>query len=96
MIEVLEVINWFVGISGLFTWILFVPQIRLLLKVKRSDSISLGMTWGSFALQALILIQSLLIQNWYLSFTMGISVLCLLITNIFIHYYRKYPGGRSS
>jgi len=90
----LEIVNWLVVTGGLFTWVLFIPQIRLLLKTKRSDSISLGMTWGSFALQALILLQSLLLQNWFLSFTMGTSVTFLTITNVLIHYYRKYPGGK--
>ena len=95
MLDVLTLLNWLVGISGLFTWVLFVPQIRLILRLKREDTISLGMTWGSWVLQALILAQSLFLQNWSLSFTMAVSVFFLTITNVLIHYYRKYPGGRT-
>ena len=87
-------VDWLVGISGLFTWLLFAPQIHLLWKQKRSDTISLGMTWGSWLLQSLILTQSLLHENWSLTLTMGVSVLSLSITIFFIHYYRAFPGGR--
>lgn len=87
-------IDWLIGMAGLLTWILFLPQIRLLISVKDSKSISLGMTWGSWVLQVLILTQSVLHQNWTLTFTIGMSVLFLTITNALIHYYRFYPGGR--
>lgn len=92
--ELVQVFDWLVATAGLFTWMLFLPQIKLLIKVKDSRSISLGMTWGSWGLQILILIQSLLHQNWSLTFTMSISVFFLSITNGCIHYYRKYPGGK--
>ncbi len=94
--SVTQVIDWLVATAGLFTWILFFPQIKLLIKIKDSRSISLGMTWGSWVLQSLILTQSVLHQNWSLALTMGISVLCLTVTNVIIHYYRKYPGGRNA
>lgn len=89
-----EAVDLSVAILGFFTWALFVPQIKLLIKEKNSRSISLGMTWGSWAIQALILIQSVLHQNWSLVLTMGISVIFLTITNALIHYYRVFPGGR--
>ncbi len=89
----IEVIDWLVGISGLFTWLLFVPQIKLLLTVKDSQSISLLMIWGSWILQVLVLIQSILHETWSLAFTMGVSVLFLTITNCFVWYYRRFPGG---
>jgi uncharacterized protein with PQ loop repeat len=94
--QISMVIDWLVATAGLFTWILFFPQIRLLLKVKDSRSISLGMTWGSWILQTLILVQSILHHNWSLALTMGVSVVCLTVTNAIIHYYRKYPGGRAA
>lgn len=89
-----ETIDLLVGVLGFFTWVLFLPQIKLLIKEKSSKSISLGMTWGSWGIQVLILTQSLLHQNWSLALTMGVSVVFLTITNALIHYYRFFPGGR--
>ena len=90
-----QTIDWLVGISGLFAWMLFLPQIKLLIDVKKSESISLAMTWGSWIVQTLILIQSILNETWTLVFTMGVSMLFLTITNACIHYYRIFPGGRN-
>ena len=92
--EIIQATDWLVATAGLFTWLLFLPQIKLLIKVKDSKSISLAMTWGSWVLQIFILTQSVLHQNWTLAFTMGISVSFLSITIGCIHYYRKYPGGK--
>lgn len=90
----IEAVDLLVGVLGFFTWALFLPQIKLLIKEKSSKSISLGMTWGSWAIQVLILLQSVLHQNWSLALTMGVSVIFLTITNALIHYYRFFPGGR--
>ncbi|MCA9358047.1 hypothetical protein KC902_02175 [Candidatus Kaiserbacteria bacterium] len=92
--NITQVVDWLVATAELFTWLLFLPQIRLLIKVKDSKSISLGMTWGSWILQVLILTQSILHQTWTLAFTMGMSVFFLSITIVCIHYYRIHPGGK--
>jgi len=94
ILSITQAIDWLVGVSGLFTWLLFLPQIKLLISLKDSKSISLGMTWGSWVIQVLILTQSILYETWTLAFTMGVSVLFLTITNGCIHYYRTFPGGR--
>jgi uncharacterized protein with PQ loop repeat len=96
LLTITQAIDWLVGVTGLFTWLLFVPQIKLLISIKDSKSISLGMTWGSWVIQVMILAQSILHETWTLAFTMGISVLFLTITIGCIHYYRAFPGGRSN
>jgi uncharacterized protein with PQ loop repeat len=66
-----EAINWLVGIGGFLSWLLFVPQIRLLTREKISTSISLWLIWGSWVLQGLILIQAILQGNRPIIIAMG-------------------------
>ena len=93
VLSIAEVVDWLVVMAGFFTWVLFVPQIRLLLKEQDSRSISLVTVGGSLVLQSLIFIQSILKENWPLAFAMGTSVICLIIIVLMICYYRKYPRG---
>lgn len=87
-------VDGLVVVAGFVGWIVFVPQIRLLLQMKKSDTISLGMVWGSFALQATIFFQGLLKKNWPLVFVMSTSLICLCIILFLIYRYRRWPGGR--
>lgn len=89
-----EFVAWLVIATGFVGWAVFIPQIRLLLKVKESRSISLGMAWGSFGLQATILTHALLKSDWPLVFSIGTSILFLSYLLCLIHYYRWLPGGR--
>lgn len=73
-------VDGLVVVAGFVGWIVFVPQIRLLWRVKKSDTISLGMVWGSFALQTVLFIQGLMKENWPLVFVMSTSLICLCIT----------------
>jgi hypothetical protein len=88
-------IDLLVVMSGFATWIIFIPQIRLLLSVKDSKSISLWTTGLSWGLQVLILLQALLNYNWPLVFTMGVGIFFLTVVILIILYYRQYPGGRA-
>ena len=90
------VVSWLVAGIGLVGWTVFVPQIRLLLKEKEAKSISLGLIWGSFAMQTLMFTHALLQNDWHLAFAMFTSLSCLVIVLALIYYYRKYPGGRKS
>lgn len=78
-------VDGLVVVAGFVGWIVFVPQIRLLLQMKKSDTISLGMVWGSFALQAAIFIQGILKKNWPLVFVMSTSLICLCIVLFLIY-----------
>lgn len=89
-----QVIAWLVVGTGFFGWLVFIPQIRLLLKVKESRSISLGLSWGTFGMQAIILMHAILQKDWHLTFAVGTSLTCLAIMLSLIHYYRKWPGGK--
>jgi hypothetical protein len=87
-------VDWLVGLSGFFVWILFIPQIKLLLEVKESRSNSIWASVLSGGLQMLILLQALLNSNWALFFTTTVSVVFVAIVLVIILYYRKFPGGR--
>lgn len=81
--------------AGFITWVLFLPQIRLLYTAKRSDTLSLGTVYGSFSVQTLVFIQALLKGNWQLAFLQGTSMFFLVIVIIMVHWYRRWPGGRT-
>ena len=89
-----EAVAWLVAVVGLFGWIMFIPQIRLLLKAKEAKSISLGLIWGSFVAQSIIALHAVLQRDWHLTFAIATSLTCLAITLFLIYYYRRYPGGR--
>lgn len=89
-----RIIDILVVVSGFFIWILFVPQIRLLLREKESKTNSLILLCGSWAIQALILAQVALRANWPLLFIQAMSFIGVSITLYLVHYYRRYPGGR--
>lgn len=88
IIELMVVCVGFVG------WSVFLPQIKLLLKEKEARSISLGLVWGSFAMQVIIFIHTILKKDWHLTFAIGTSLICLTLVLRLVYYYRKYPGGR--
>jgi len=79
---------------GFTSWAVFLPQIKLLLEAKEATSISLGLIWGSFFIQTIIITHEILIKDWSLTFALGTSSICLIIIITLIYYYRKYPGGR--
>ena len=79
---------------GFVGWTVFLPQIKLLYEEKEAKSISLGLIWGSFAMQAIMLTHTILRKDWYLTFAISTSLICLLIVLVLIYYYREHPGGR--
>ncbi len=89
-----QVVDILVFSAGFVTWLLFVPQIKKLKEVKRSDALSLGTIYGSIALQLLYLLQSGLQENWALFFPLLVSLTCLCILLRTILHYREWPGGR--
>ena len=88
------IVDWLVFVGGLGTWLLFVPQIRVLTRVKDSRSFSFQTLYGSLALQVTILAQAALHLNGQLIFTMVMSVAGLCLTIGLTHYYRHHPGGK--
>lgn len=90
-----KVIDLAVYLAGFAVWAIFIPQIRLLCQLKRSDSLSFGTVWGSFTIQTLILTQSALKQNWPVLVVMLMSVTCLGIVLALMYRYRRWPGGKS-
>ena len=88
--DVVDVLVW---ISGFVTWFVFIPQLKLLYKVKESKSISSLTMWMSWSIQVVILSQALLAGNTSLIFTMLVSVFFISIVIVFVHYYRAFPGG---
>lgn len=86
---VTEIVDKAVLAVGFFSWLLFLPQIKLLLKVKQSDSLSTVTVWGSFGIQRLILLQSALKENWELAFVMLINMICLAIVLVLIYRYKN-------
>ena len=92
-----EIIGWLVAGSGFVCWVAFVPQIRLLVKIKRSESNSLGLMWISFVMQVITLLY-LLIQpkiDWRLVSVYTMSLIGLIVITVLIYYYRRFPGGRN-
>jgi len=88
------IVDGLVVVAGFIGWIVFLPQIELLWEMKKADTISLGMVWGSFALQAILFIQGILKKNWPVVFMMSTSLICLCITLFLIYRYRRWPGGQ--
>lgn len=95
MLVIREVVAWLVVMIGLVGWTVFLPQIHLLIKAKKAESISLGLMWGSFAMQTIILTHILLqpIIDWRLSIIYFSSLACHTIILFLIYYYRRWPGG---
>lgn len=89
-----EVVAWLVAASAFIVWLLFLPQIRIMYKVKRADSISLGTVGGSFSIQSLIFMHAILNYDYRLAFLQSTSMFFLCIVIIMIIYYRKFPEGR--
>jgi uncharacterized protein with PQ loop repeat len=91
-----EVVAWLVASIGLVGWVTFLPQIRLLLKVKEAKSISLGLLWGSFAMQAIILVHVAFAGDWKLALVYITGLMCLVVILSLTYYYRRWPGGRAA
>src|SRR3989338_8633925 len=91
-----EIINWLVVGTGLFGWLVFLPQIRLFLKVKESRSNSLGLLWGSVVIQVIILFHVILENDWQLTFAYVINLFFVGLLLFLTYYYRWWPGGRNS
>ena len=90
-----SIVSWLVASASLVVWALFLPQIRLLHKVKEARSLSLMTIYGSFTIQSLIFLHALLGNDYKLAFLQSTSMLFLGIVIFMIHYYRMYPGGRA-
>jgi uncharacterized protein with PQ loop repeat len=90
------VVGWLVVVIGLVGWMVFIPQISLLIKTKNSQPVSLSLVWGSIAMQAILLLHVLLQAkvDWRLSITYITSLSCLAVLVSTIYYYRRFPGGR--
>lgn len=82
------VVDLLVVISGFLSFLVLFPQITLLLRVKRSDSISPIMVGGSILIQSPILVQAILHGNWPLVFTMSMSIAGLAVILMLIYKYR--------
>ena len=91
-----EILAWLVTVIGLMGWVIFLPQISLLLKVKKSDTISAGMLWGSFIMQIIILTHILLKPDidWGLSIVYFTNSACAVVLLSVVYYYRRWPGER--
>jgi len=89
----MNIVDSLVFFGGFFIWVLFLPQVLLLIKEKQARTNSLFLTGGSFALQLLLLFQAVLRENWPSTFVMGMSVLGNAIIIVLIIYYRRFPGG---
>lgn len=91
-----EIMAWLVATIGLVGWTVFIPQIRLLIKIKKADSISLLLIWGSFAMQSTILTHILIqeIIDWKLSTVFFTSIACQFVILILIYHYRRWPGDK--
>ncbi len=92
-----EVIAWLVAGIGVVGWTIFLPQIKLLIRVKTADSISLLLIWGSFAMQVIVLIHILIQEeiDWKLSIIYFTSIACHTVILALIYYYRRWPGGKN-
>jgi len=93
--SIISLFDTLVLISGFFVGVIFIPQIRLLLKVKESTSLSAGSLWLTWILQTVVLIQILLHANYQLAFMQSVSLAGVSIELILLYYYRVYPGGRN-
>ena len=91
-----EFVSGLVILVGLVGWVVFIPQIRLLTKIKDSRSISLGMIWGSLLMQIILFTNSFLRKDWPMAFTMLTSLSFLFFTICLVHYYRRWPGGQKA
>jgi hypothetical protein len=91
-----EIDAWLVAAIGLVGWAPFLPQIRFLLKVKEAKSISTGLLWGSFGMQAVILLHVMFGGDWKLALVYITGLTCLAIILCVTYYYRKWPGGRTA
>lgn len=90
---IMSVIVMIIGFTG---WMALLPQAKLLVKVKKSDSISISLYWIGTGMQATVLTY-LLIQptiDWKLSLCYITCLICQIIVLRLIYYYRKYPSGR--
>lgn len=89
-------ISWLVLAIGVLGWTAFLPQIKLLVKTKVSDSLSPATYWITLGMQATVLTHILLQPqpDWKLSISFVTCIACLCITLSLIYYYRRHPGGR--
>jgi hypothetical protein len=70
----------------------FLPQYRLLWKIKDSRSISTGLYWISLGLQVVLFTDSILHGNREMIFAFSTSILAIVYLLILVYYYR--PRGR--
>ena len=89
-----KIVSILVVVVGFTSWIVFLPQIKLLLKLREATSISLGLVWGSSIMQLIMIVHAIIGKDWPLVFALSTSLMCLLIIVVLIYYYRKFPGGR--
>jgi uncharacterized protein with PQ loop repeat len=83
------IIDGAVYLAGFFVWAIFIPQIRLLYRTRKTEGLSLVTIWGSFTVQSLILTQSILKSNWPVLVVMTMSVVCLVTIILMVYRYRR-------
>jgi uncharacterized protein with PQ loop repeat len=84
----IKLVDGAVYVASLLVWAVFIPQIRLLRRTKKSDGLSISTVWGSFTVQSLIWLQSLLKHNWPVFVVMSMSIVCLAIILVLAYRYR--------
>ncbi len=91
-----EIVGLLVIAIGLVEWVVFLPQIRVLYKVKKAEEFSLLTLWASLVMQAIILTHILLqpTVDWKISITYFTGIICFVVFLALVHYYRCWPGGR--
>lgn len=90
-----EIVGWLVFTTGFVSWMIFIPQIKLLLKVKESKSLSKTTLWSSLTINTIILSHAILQKDWRLAFPITAGMACMIPLLILTYYYRRHPGGKS-
>lgn len=91
-----EVVAWIVVAIAFLGWISYLPQIKLLLKVKESKSVSLGLMWSGVGMQGMVLIHLLLQPkiDGKLVWVYITNLVCMFVVLYLIYRYRRWPGGK--
>lgn len=81
-------------VIGLFAWLIYIPQIKLLVKKKRSDSLSIEIVWGALFIQSMLFIQQVLRHNWPAAIAAVVMASCVVTVLFLVYHYRRWPGGK--
>jgi MtN3 and saliva related transmembrane protein len=89
-----ELFRWLVLGAGFINAALFVPQLRMLLHKKNSETLSLVTFGGFLILQLIMIIHGLLESNYYLAAGTCASALTCGSVVVLAVYYRILKRGR--